>query len=102
MGQIIVSVRDGADGTIRDLELPDDVKIMDLLDDIIQTMNGCDQKNRPGAEETELYDVRMRKTLFRDGTAESEGVWNGDILELREKRKEAEQPGFEIFPRRWV
>ena len=101
MGQIIVSVRDGADGVLRDLELPDDVKIRDLLDDIIQTLNGCDQKLRPGANETNLYDLRMRKNLFRDGTAESEGVWNGDILELRERRQR-DGAGFELNPRGWV
>lgn len=101
MGQIIVSVREGADGTLRDLELPDDVVIKDLLDDIIQTLNGCDQKQRPGANVTDLFDTRMKKTLFRDGTTESEGVWNGDILELRPKRK-AEQQGFELHKRSWV
>ena len=102
MGQIIVSVRDGENGVLRDLELPDDVKIRDLLDDIIQTLNGCDQMHRPGAEDTVLFDIRMRKTLFRDGTTESEGVWNGDILELREKRQREMDLGFELNPRSWV
>ena len=102
MGQIIVSVRDGASGMLRDLELPDDVKIRDLLDDIIQTLNGCDQKPRPAAADTNLYDVRLRKTLYRDGTTESEGVWNGDVLELRERRQQQTDAGFELNRRSWV
>ena len=102
MGQIIVSVQDGNGGPIRDLEIPDDVKIKDLLDDIIQTLNGCDQMERPSASEAELYDRRMKKTLYRGGSTESEGVWNGDILVLRRSRASSQSAGYEYSPRKWV
>lgn len=101
MGQLIVSVRDGRNRESRDLEIPDDVKIGELLDDIIQTLNGCDQNTRPGANETDLFDVRLNQMLYRGGTAESEGVWNGDILELRTRRAPAQDQGYSLAPNRW-
>ena len=82
MDKLMVTLLDHCSGDVFDLEVPLEVEIEKLLDDIVQSLNGCDQKQRPPACELELYSRRQNRVLGRDKNLDQEQVWTGDYLEL--------------------
>ena len=80
--KIIVTVTDQYGSFCEDLELPTNLPMVKLKDDIVQTINGyCPELNLP------LYGVRVfsnrRNIILNDAeTLAKSGIWNGDYLTL--------------------
>lgn len=84
MGKIMVTVELKKQMRL-DLELPLDVEISQLLDDITQTIMAYWSNLYLLPEQMKLYDVRMKRYLAPEGTLDSERVWNGDVLRLTQR-----------------
>lgn len=82
---MIVTVRNENRSYSYDLEIPNDLQTEKLLDDIVQTLNGCDSSLYLQAVRSELICERTGRKLEDSQTAEEAGVRNGDFLTLRRK-----------------
>ncbi len=83
MGNIIVTVTDSARRFLYDIEVPVDVPVEHLREDIAQTINGY----RPDlfmSAFTQLFSNRLKRLLNDSETLASAGVLNGDYITLRE------------------
>ncbi|MCM1244439.1 MAG: EsaB/YukD family protein [Roseburia sp.] len=85
MKNIIVTVRSKEKGYSYDLEIPIDLEAEKLLDDIVQTLNGCDPSLYLQAVCSELVCERTGRKLENMQTAEEAGIRNGDFITLRRK-----------------
>lgn len=85
MKNIIVTVRDEGKNYLYDLEIPIDLEAEKLLDDIVQTINGCDPSLYLQAVRSELICERTGKKLEDTQTAEGAGIRNGDFITIRRK-----------------
>lgn len=79
MKEIIVTLTDKQESFSLDVEIPVDITIDKLACDISEILirHGLHLENEK--RKTELYHNR-RKMLLKDGTADSEGIWNGDYI----------------------
>ena len=85
MAQIIITVRDKRTGITYDTEVPNDLEIDKLLDDLTQTLMGADPSLHWNLDNTELSSPKLGRQLSRQKTLEGEGIWNGDYLFISEK-----------------
>ena len=88
MKPVIITLVDRQNHVQYDLELPVDVRINDLLDDVIQTLNSSDGYYRRQPEYMEFFAPRMNRVLDRRRTLWEEAVWNGDYLYLRNSARD--------------
>ena len=82
MEQIIVTIADIKKNRQYDLEVPTELEIEKLLDDIVQTLVGYEPDCTFGFGEVELYSPGRRKNLDRHKSLQEEYIHNGDYLIL--------------------
>ena len=80
--RVIVTLVDERSNVGYDLELPLDQKCADLIDDIAQTLMGCNSSLYYEPEYMSLRLKRTGKILNRKETIRQACVWTGDILEF--------------------
>lgn len=86
MKKIIVTVTNNDKRFNYDVELPTNLEISKLTDDLIQTLHGANPEIWFNANSTKIFDMRLMRNLDFSETLETAGVWNGDILILKESR----------------
>lgn len=84
MESIIVTVTNIAKAYLYDLEVPANITIDKLKDDIVETLNGYNPDLFLRTATTELFCNRIGRRLNADETLESAGVWNGDYVTIIE------------------
>lgn len=84
MNSIIVTVTDLAKRFFCDIEVPTDVTIDKLKDDIVETLNGYNPELYLRTLSVELFSNRLGKQLCKEDTLESVGAWNGDYITIIE------------------
>ena len=83
MERIITTVTVQNSSIPYDMEMPTDLLIEKLLDDIVQALLGQDSSLSLRLSEVELFSERLNHVLDRKKTLWEEGIWNGDYLEIR-------------------
>lgn len=86
MPQIIITVKDDEKNVLYDLEVPNDLEVEKLLDDIIQTLTGANPALTWNLEQVSLLSPKHNRTLQPDKTLKEECIWNGDYLHLIENQ----------------
>lgn len=84
MESIIVTVTNIAKAYLYDLEVPTNISIDKLKDDIVEALNGYNPNLFLRTATTELFFNRIGRQLNADETLESAGVWNGDYITIIE------------------
>lgn len=84
MENIIVTVTNISKAFLYDLEVPTNVTIDRLKDDIVEALNGYNPDLFLRTATTELFCNRMGRQLNADETLETAGVWNGDYITIIE------------------
>lgn len=84
MESIIVTVTNIAKAYLYDLEVPTNITIDKLKDDIVEALNGYNPDLFLRTATTELFCNRIGRQLKADETLESAGVWNGDYITIIE------------------
>ncbi len=84
MDNIIVTVTNLSKSYMYDLEVPTNLTIDKLKDDIVETLNGYNPDLYLRTPTTELFCNRIGRKLLPDETLESAGVWNGDYITVME------------------
>ena len=82
MNQIIVTVVDLKAGRQYDVEVPLELELEKLLDDIIQTLICYEPELSYSLSRTVLYSPRKGKILDPSSCLKAEGIRNGDYLIL--------------------
>lgn len=82
MKQLIVTVVDKKMGRAYDVQVPAELEIDKLLDDIVQTVIGCEPELSYSLGETVLYSPRKGCVLEASSNLKREGIRNGDYLIL--------------------
>ena len=85
MERIIITITERIYGYSYDLEVPTNLRIDMLLDDITQTLMGYNPQYNFNLDYVQLISRRMNRILSENKTLDEESVWNGDILELYER-----------------
>lgn len=80
---IIVSMKDENKNFNYDMELPTDVPVSRLVDDIMEALAAYSHVDLRGSVTGELYSRRMGKNLPPDRTLGESGVWTGDVLIIK-------------------
>ena len=84
MENIIVTATNISRTFLYDLELPTDVTGDKLKADVVEALNGQDNRLMLNADSTVLFCNRIGRQLGNDETLKSAGVWNGDYITLME------------------
>lgn len=82
MKKIIVTVTCSSNRFNYDIELPTNLELSKLTDDLIQTLQGANPEIWFDIERARIFDVRLGRYLAPTETLAGAGVWNGDILLL--------------------
>lgn len=82
MNQIIVTVVDLKASRQYDVEVPTDLELEKLLDDIVQTLICYEPELSYSLNRTVLYSPKKGKNLDSSKNLKEEGIWNGDYLIL--------------------
>lgn len=82
MDTIIVTVTDKKSSFFQDLEVPTDLTVDKLRDDIVQTLNGYRPELYLDSFSTKIFSGRLGRQLADTETLGEVGVWNGDYLML--------------------
>lgn len=82
MERIIITLKDITCQSAFDLEVPLNLEVDKLIDDIIQTLNSSDSRHRGIYDSTRMFSPRLNRYLDRTETFETAGIWNGDYIEL--------------------
>ena len=82
MAHIIITLFIEDSGKEFDLEVPTDVLIENLIDDVIQTIMGADPDLYFNPVNTALYYMDSGKRLDKDKTLEELGVFNAEKLRI--------------------
>lgn len=85
MKSVIITIIDRNSNRHFDVEVPDDVVVMKLTDDLIQALCGADPSLYWDIDRTVLFSKRMGRELDDSKTLFEEGVWNGDYIYILEK-----------------
>lgn len=85
MAQIIVTASDPTQNIRYDVEVPNDLEIAKLTDDLIQAFMGADPYSFWKTFDVRLKSSRLNRVLSQDNTLASEGVLNGDCILICEK-----------------
>lgn len=84
MNSIIVTLTDKNRSFVYDLEVPSELEVDKLKDDIVEALNGYNPNLFLRTAEVELLCNRSGKQLLPEDTLESAGVWNGDYITVIE------------------
>lgn len=84
MENIIVTVTNHTRSYLYDLEVPTNITIDKLKDDIVETLNGYKPELFLRNVSTELYCNRLGRQILHEETLQSAGVWNGDYITIIE------------------
>ncbi len=84
MENIIVTVTNLNKAYLYDLEVPTNVSIDKLKNDIVEALNGYKPDLFLQTATTELFCNRFGRQLKSNETLESAGVWNGDYITIIE------------------
>lgn len=82
MKKIIVTVTNKEKSFCYDVEVPTNLTLDKLYDDIAQSLIGYKPNMTLKADSARIYSTFCKKMLGNTDTLESAGVWNGDILIL--------------------
>ncbi|MBR1759326.1 MAG: EsaB/YukD family protein [Lachnospiraceae bacterium] len=82
---VMVTAKIEKTSAVYDLELPTDVPAGELLDDIVEALNGYDPSLSLQISDCELYDPQRERALKGNATLKEAGVVNGDYIYLRER-----------------
>lgn len=85
MENIIVTITNEKQQYCYDIEVPTDLEIDKLTDDIVQTLNGYRPELYLNPYRIELFHQRTEKILESSRTMESSNVRNGDYILIRRK-----------------
>jgi hypothetical protein len=86
MKQCILTICDQKTKARFDVELPTDLEIEKLLDDLTQALEGYQPSLSWNLSQTALWSPRLERQLAPQATLEDEGVWNGDYLYIVTKK----------------
>ena len=86
MDQLMVTLCDKRTGKQYDIEVPAELDVGRLLDDIAQALQGFDPSVYWNLSDMWMRSVRMQMYLHRDRSLYEQGVWNGDYLEVGDNR----------------
>lgn len=84
MEHIIVTATNIRKSFLYDLDVPTNLTVDKLKDDIVEALNGYDPNLFLRTATTELFCNRLGRQLTAEETLESAGVWNGDYITLLE------------------
>lgn len=84
MDNIIVTITDRNKSFFYDIELPVDLEITKLKDDIVEALNGYNPELFLNNATISLFCNRTGKKLEADETLTKAGVWNGDYITILE------------------
>lgn len=85
MAQIIITVCDKRTGVTYDTEVPNDLEVDKLLDDLIQALIGANPSLGWDLNAAFLSSPKLGRKLFLRKTLREEGIWNGDYLLIGEE-----------------
>jgi uncharacterized ubiquitin-like protein YukD len=94
MKNIIVTVTNDQGNYYYDIEVPVDLTVDKLTDDMVQTLNGYNPSLYLKEHDMELICDRTGHKLEQDKTLEQLGVRNGDYIVM--KRRKSEYAGIDI------
>lgn len=84
MENIIVTVTNQMRSFFYDIEVPTNLTIDKLKEDIVEALNGYNPNLFLSAATSKILCNRTNHLLEDDETLESAGVWNGDYLTIKE------------------
>lgn len=84
MENIIVTVTNLSKSYFYDLEVPTNIIVDKLKDDIVEALNGYNPDFYLKTATTELFCNRIGRQLRSEETLENAGVWNGDYITILE------------------
>lgn len=84
MENIIVTVTNISKSYLYDIEVPTNITIDKLKDDIVEALNGYNPDLFLRTATTELFCNRIGRQLKAEETLENAGVWNGDYITILE------------------
>ena len=84
MENIIVTVTNISKSYLYDIEVPTNITINKLKDDIVEALNGYNPDLFLRTATTELFCNRIGRQLKAEETLENAGVWNGDYITILE------------------
>ncbi len=84
MNSIIVTLTDKNRSFLYDLEVPSELEVDKLKDDIVEALNGYNPSLFLKTAGVELLCNRSGRQLLSEDTLESAGVWNGDYITVIE------------------
>lgn len=85
MAQIIITVCDKRTGEPYDMEVPNDLEVDKLLDDLTQALMGANPSLNFILNAAFLSSPKLGRKLFPRRTLREEGIWNGDYLFIDEE-----------------
>ena len=84
MDSIIITVTNIKKSFLYDLEVPVNLTIDKLKDDIVETLNGYNPDLFLRTATTDLFCNRIGRKIKPEETLEMAGVWNGDYITIME------------------
>lgn len=84
MENIIVTVTNISKVYLYDIEVPTNISIEKLKDNIVEALNGYNPDLFLQSATTELFCNRLGRRLKAEETLENAGVWNGDYITMLE------------------
>lgn len=84
MDSVIITITNIAKSYMYDLELPTNITIDKLKDDIVEALNGYNPDLYLRTATTELFCNRLGRQLTSNETLIEAGVWNGDYITIIE------------------
>lgn len=84
MENIIVTVTNQQKSFFYDIEVPIELAISNLKDDIVETLNGYNPNLFLKTATVSLLCNRTGHVLADNETMETAGVWNGDYITIKE------------------
>ena len=84
MENIIVTVTNISKSYLYDIEVPTNITIDKLKDDIVEALNGYNPDLFLRTATTEFFCNRIGRQLKAEETLENAGVWNGDYITILE------------------
>ena len=84
MENIIITVTNLTKSYFYDLEVPTNITIDKLKDDIVEALNGYNPDLFLKTATPELFCNRLGRQIQPEETLENAGVWNGDYITILE------------------
>lgn len=82
MDSIIVTVTNAEKTFLYDIEIPKTAAADKLKKDIIDVLNGYDQRLNLNSRTAEIFCNRLGRRLLPRETAEEAGLWEGDYITI--------------------